>query len=334
MVTIKDIANKLDLNFSTVSRALNNKPGVSDKTRKLIIETAKNMNYRPNTIARSLATRSTKTIAVILPDILNPIFGEITTGIIEQFNQKDYNVFLCISNWDSKKELNYLKTAQQKQVDGIIINFIDNNNATFFDDNVIPAVGFESWMATKKICSVGTDNFKGGYIAAEHLIQSGYKYPAIISGPQTSSSTLERNEGFIKGCEDNKIKFDKSKIYNGQYNISSGFSLASRIFSEHRQIDSIFAENDVIAWGVMDYLLKNNIKVGEDIGLIGFDNIRFSNLPQIQLSSINQQEEGIGKLLANLLFDEIQNDKNNTKEPPRRVLLEPNLVSRMTTKNS
>ncbi len=332
MVTIKDIANKLDLNFSTVSRALNNKPGVSDKTRQVIIETAKNMGYRPNTIARGLVSRTTKTIAVIFPDIINPVFGEITTGIIETANANNYDVFLCISNWDSKKERHFIHAVQQKQVDGIIINFVDNNNASLFDTQAVPTVGYESWLASNKICSVSTDNFKGGYEAAAHLIESGYKYPAIISGPVTSAAALERNEGFKRACQDNGINFDSSRIYCGRFDISSGYELTKKLFDEHIQVDSIFSNNDVIALGTLQYLDQHNIQVGKDIGVIGFDNIRFSSLPQIKLTSINQPKNGIGKILANLLFEQINNSKEKIVDPPKRILLEPNLIIRSTTK--
>ncbi len=331
MVTIKDIARKLDLNFSTVSRALNNKAGVSEKTRKQVVDTAKKMGYRPNTIARGLVSRSTKTIAVIFPDILNPVFGEITTGIIETANENNYDVFLCITNWDKDKELHFIHAVQQKQVDGIIINFIDNDNASFFEKNSIPAVGFESWLATKSISSVSTDNFKGGYLAAEHLIQRGYTRPAIISGPTSSSAALERNEGFTQACRDHNIDFDPSRICVGRFDITTGYEQTNRLLKEHPEIDSIFSNNDVIALGVLDYLDEKSIQAGKDIGVIGFDNIRFSSLRQIQLSSINQPKDGVGKILANQLFEQIENTRHHIEDPPRRILLEPTLFSRRTT---
>ncbi len=331
MVTIKDIAKKLGLNFSTVSRALNNKPGVSEKTRKLVVETAKKMGYRPNTIARGLVSRSTKTLAVIFPDILNPVFGEITTGIIETANENNYDVFLCISNWDSKKELDFIHAVQQKQVDGIIINFVDNNNATFFEKNPIPAVGFESWLATKGISSVSTDNFQGGYLAAEHLMQAGYTHPAVISGPVTSAAAVERNEGFIQACLDNAVEFDQDRVYIGRFDITSGYELTEKLLADHPEVDCIFSNNDVIALGVLECLDENKIQVGKEMGVIGFDNIRFSSLRQIHLSTINQPKEGIGRILTNLLLEQIQNEKDNIANPPRRILLEPTLIPRLTT---
>jgi len=332
MVTIKDIAKQLDLNFSTVSRALNNKSGVSEKTRKLIIQTAKDLGYRPNTIARGLVSRSTKTIAVIIPDIINPVFGEITTGIIETANANNYDVFLCISNWDSKKESHFIHTVQQKQVDGIIINFVDNQNAHLFETSQVPVVGYESWLSSKLISSVSTDNFEGGYKAGKHLIDNGYINPIIISGPKTSAATIERNEGFKKACYDYNIDFDNSKIYYGRFDISSGYELTKKIFTDHKTVDSIFSNNDVIALGTLQYLNQHDIQVGKNIGVIGFDNILISSLPQIQLTSINQPKNGIGKILANLLFEQITNLKDGIKEPPKRILLEPTLIVRETTK--
>lgn len=330
MVTIKDIAKKLNLNFSTVSRALNNKGGVSEKTRKTVIETAHKMGYRPNTIARGLVSRSTKTIAVIFPDILNPVFGEITTGIIKTANENDYDVFLCITNWDKDKERHFLDAVQQKQVDGIIINFVDDNNAKFLESNPIPAVGFESWIASKKICSVSTDNYRGGYLAAEHLKEAGYTQPAIISGPVSSAAAVERNKGFAQGCVDLLLDFDESRIYTGRFDISSGYELTKTLLQEHPDTDAIFSNNDVIALGVLDCLQEKGIQAGREIGVIGFDNIRFSGLRQIQLTSINQPKYGIGKILADQLFEQIQNSKREAF--PRRTLLEPSLLCRMTTK--
>jgi len=259
------------------------------------------------------------------------VFGEITTGIIETANENNYDVFLCISNWDSNKELHFIHAVQQKQVDGIIINFVDNDNAALFEDNSVPAVGFESWLASKKICSVSTDNFRGGYIAAEHLIASGYTYPAVISGPNTSAAALERNEGFTQACLDHCIDFDRSRIYMGRFDMGSGYDLTKKLLAEHPMVDAIFSNNDVIALGTLEYLDEQNIQVGKKIGVIGFDNIRIAGLHQINLSSINQPKEGIGKILTNLLFEQMHNEKAKVQDPPRRILLEPTLIPRMTT---
>lgn len=331
-VTIKDIAQELNLNFSSVSRALNNKPGVSDETRKLVVETAKKMGYKPNVIARGLVSSVTKTIGVIVPDILNPIFGEITTAIIETANENSYDVFLCISNWNAEREADYIHTIQQKQVDGIIIKSVDDSHGKLLEEAQVPIVGHESWASNHQFSSVSTDNIKGGYIAGKHLIDSGYTKTAIISGPVNSTASITRREGFANACKEAKVKYDKSRIYFGDYNMESGYKLAKQVLQDHPETDSFFACNDVIAIGVLQYLEENNIKAGRDIGVIGFDNIRMARLPHIRLTTVKQPKNSLGQIMTKLLLDEIRNKQEGITNTPQRILLEPELLVRDTTK--
>ncbi|MBI9101338.1 MAG: LacI family DNA-binding transcriptional regulator [Spirochaetales bacterium] len=330
-VTIKDIANKLNMNFSSVSRALNNKPGVSDNTRKLVIRTAEEMGYHPNTLARGLVSRTNNTIGVIMPDIINPVFGTITTGLIETANNNDYDVFLCITNWNRKKEEDYIYTLLQKQVAGIIVKSVGDIDSPLFSSINIPLIGYESWSSTHHFSSVSTDNDKAGHIAGEHLIEYGYRKTAIFPGPENSFAGLIRCEGFYRACKDHDISPDKSRMFFGDYNIESGHKLASRLIKEFPDTDSILAGNDVIALGVLQYLEENNIKAGEDLGVVGFDNISFASLPHIELTTIKQQKYSIGRIMMNLLFEEINNKKQDIENFPQRILLEPELIVRSTT---
>ncbi|MDC7226495.1 MAG: LacI family DNA-binding transcriptional regulator [Spirochaetales bacterium] len=330
-VTIKDIAQKLNINFSSVSRALNNKPGVSDETRRLVVKTAKEMGYRPNVIARGLVSRTTKTIGVIIPDIINPLFGEITTGIIETANLSDYDVFLCISNWDCDKEKDYINAVQQKQVDGMIVKSVCNENASLLESAVVPVIGLESWTANNKFSSVSTDNIKGGYLAGKHLIDCGYRKAAIFSGPENSSASQFRRQGFINAFREQELHFDDTKFCVGEYDIESGYNLAKQLLEEHPDTDSIFANNDVIALGILQYLEEKGIKPGKDIGVIGFDNIRMAGLPQIQLTTVKQPKHSLGRIMVNLLLDEIKNHSDKNQHYPQRILLEPELIVRGTT---
>jgi LacI family transcriptional regulator, galactose operon repressor len=332
-ITIKDIAQKLDLNFSSVSRALNNKPGVSEETRKLVMETAKEMGYRPNVIARGLVSNVTKTLGILMPDIINPLFGEITTAIIETANENDYDVFLCISNWSNEKEISNIHTILQKQVDGIIAKAVSDENSKLLEEAGVPVIGYESWAKNNRFSSVSTDNEKGGYIAAEHLIDYGYRKTGIINGPVNSSAGLHRSNGFNKAYKMHSLKQDKSLLYNGDYNIKSGYKLARKLLKEHPDCDSVFAGNDVIALGVLQYLEEKGIKAGRDFGVIGFDNISFSHLPQIRLTTIKQPKYSIGRIMTKLLLDEIKNKNEGIQNFPQRILLEPELIVRSTTCN-
>lgn len=161
-VTIKDIARRLNINYSSVSRALNNKPGVSNETRTLVVKTAKEMGYRPNSLAQSLVNRSSKTIGLILPEILNPLFGQIATGVLETAAEGEYTVLLCITNWDSMKEAGYLRMFQEKRVDGIIIKPADDSEFALLESVNVPIIGFENWPSMRGYSFVGADNEKGG----------------------------------------------------------------------------------------------------------------------------------------------------------------------------
>jgi len=330
-ITIKDIAQELNLNFSSVSRALNNKPGVSEETRKLVVDTAKRMGYKPNVIARGLVSSITKTIGVIIPDIQNPVFGDLTTAIIETANESEYDVFLCITNWDHEKEADYIQTVQQKQVDGIIIKSVQDGHSELLVDAQVPVVGFESWSGNNQFSSVSTDNKKGGYIAGLHLIESGYKNTAIVSGPINSTASINRRQGFMKACAENNMNVDTSLIYYGDYNIKGGYQIAKKVLKEHPDVDSFYACNDVMAIGVLQCLEENGIKPGKEIGVIGFDNIKMAGLPQIRLSTVKQPKNSIGRILTKVLLDEIHNKQEDIQNIPQRILLEPELIIRDTT---
>lgn len=332
-VGIKDIAQKLNLTLSSVSRALNNKPGVSDETRYLVVKTAKEMGYRPNVNAQGLAsgTGLTKTIGVIIPDIINPIFGEIMTGIIETASKADYNIFICISDWDEQKKGIHIQMLQQKRVDGIIIEDINEVNAKLLEETNVPVVVYESYSDEYKFTSVNTDNEKGGYIAAKHLLECGYKKTACLQGPATSSARQQRQKGFLRAYEEAGTSYDESLIYLGEYNLNSGYNLAQKMFREHPETDSIFAGNDVMAFGILKYMSEHNIKAGRDCGLIGFDNINLSNLPQFKLSTIKQPKYNLGRIMTKILLDEISARIEGFEHTPLKILLEPKLIIRKTT---
>ena len=332
MVTIKDIAQKLQINFSTVCRALNDKPGVSEKTRKRVLKAAEEMGYQPNGLARGLVSRSTKTLAVIIPDIINPLFGEITTGIIETANTSQYDVFLCITNWNAEMEKQYIQMIRQKQVDGIIIKCVSDANISNLDPNQLPVVGIESGVNSLLHSSVSSDNILGGSIVAEHLLAQGYEHTAIISGPANSTASVNRCIGFTQAMASHQKEFPADRILYGTYDIESGYALTKKILTQFPQTDSIFACNDVIALGTLQYLEEHGIKVGADIGVIGFDNITIAGMPQIQLTTVEQPKKAMGRIVVNLLLEEIQNHAKQIKNHPQRVLLNPRLVVRGTTR--
>ncbi len=330
-VTIKDVAKKLGISYSSVSRALNGKPGVSGATRSQIQKAAEEMGYQPNFLARSLVNRTTKTIGVIVPDISNPFFCAIVTGITEAAAEKKYDVLLCVSNWDIAKEMEYITTLKNKQVDGLILKPSSDKEKDLYNDIELPLLFLESWFSGSGGSIVEVDNKKGGYLAAEHLIQCGYKHIGIICGRVGSFSSSQRLEGYSSALQEYGLKVKDSLISKGNpFTVSGGFKATEKLLKNNKNLDAIFAANDMMALGAMQLLNEKGILVPDQMGIIGFDDITYAALPQIMLSTINQPKEEMGKIAFTTLYEHIKNKDSNLS---KRIVLQPRLAIRKTTCN-
>ena len=328
-VTIKDIAKELNVSYSAVSRALNQKSGVSEKTRNKILATAKSMGYQPNSLARGLVNKVSNTLGVIIPDILNPFFAEITKGIMETANNFGYDILLCVTGWDEKKEKEYIKTLQEKRVDGIILKSSKDKKNEHFDDIKVPYIILESWPTNRKCSYIEVDNEKGGYMAAMHLLDCGYKNIVFIGGKKESYSNRQRLEGLKKAFSERPEDIENFDTFYGSFGMSSGYELARHVFKTGKKIDAIFAGNDIIALGVLQYADELGLKIPEELGVIGFDNISYARLPQIQLTTIHQPKYALGKIVLETLVDEIKVKEHRII---KKITLEPDLIVRKTTK--
>jgi LacI family transcriptional regulator len=324
-VTIKDIANKLDLSYSSVSRALNDKPGVSEDTRKMVLKVAEEFGYTPNELARSLVNKSSNTIGVILPDIKNAYFSEVLQGVIDAASTSKYTTLFCISNWDQAKELQYITELQQKRINGLILKRTNDYTDYTQKDISVPTVIIENRSAECNFSYVEVDNHLGGVIATQHLLDCGYKNIAYVGGLKDARSCLMRYKGYVQVLKESEQGFDKSRVTFGEFTLASGYNQAKAQMEKDPTIDAFFANNDFIALGILKYLRENNFSVPEQIGLIGFDNIQFSDYPDINLTTIKQPIYNIGKNAFNLLLDQMNGG------PSHRVIYQPELIVRGTT---
>lgn len=329
-VTIKDIAEALGISYSSVSRALNDKPEVNDKTKERVIAQAKKMGYKPNDMARGLVKKQSNTIGVIIPDIANSYFGEVTESIIATANENGYTVFLCVSNWDLEIEKRYLKILQEKRVDGIILKPCqDDINRNFEAEINVPYAILEGWPTDIVYSFVEVDDVEGGYIATRYLLERGYKNIAFIGGLGHAFSTNHRIKGYTNALNDFKNEIDKDLILLGQFTIQSGYKLAEQLLNSGKKVDAILAGNDVIALGILDYATTHEYNIPDELGIIGFDDIFYSELPQIQLTTIRQSKYDLGKYTLEILLEEIQNGKDNIN---KKIILKPKLIVRKTTR--
>ncbi|MBR0600462.1 LacI family DNA-binding transcriptional regulator [Sinanaerobacter chloroacetimidivorans] len=328
-ITIKDVAKELGVSYSSISRALNGKEGVSEATRQKILKTAEKMGYQPNDLARGLVNKISKTVGVIIPDINNPFFGEIVTGISDAANEKEYNIFLCISGWSPKNEQAYFDTLRKKRVDGIILKSAGKNED--YENVRSPLMIIERYSKTLEYNCVEVDNELGGYLAAKHLLDCDYRNLGFILGKEDIFASQSRLNGAARALKEYGMSINENAVIEGSFSIEGGRMAAKELFENRgEKIDAVFSMNDLIGLGVLQYCSDQNISVPDEVGVIGYDNISYSRLPQIQLTTIHQPKYELGRMLFDTLLEEIQ-AKDEPKQV-KKVILNPELKIRKTTR--
>ena len=327
-ITIKDVAKELGVSYSSISRALNGKEGVSKETREKILQTAEKMGYQPNDLARGLVNKISKTVGIIIPDINNPFFGEILAGITDASKENEYNIFLCVSGWNPKTEKAYFNTLQQKRVDGIILKSAGKNED--YDDIKMPLMFIERYSRSLEYDSVEVDNELGGYLAVKHLLDCGYKNIGFILGKEDYFASNRRLKGAERALNGYGLKLNNETVIEVSFSIEEGRAAAKKLFEANPKTDAVFCMNDLIALGVLQFCKENKIRVPEEVGVIGYDNISYAGLPQIELTTIHQPKYELGEMIFKTLLEEIQQKDSNRLV--KKIVLNPELKIRKTTK--
>lgn len=327
MITIKDIAEKAGVSYATVSRALNNRADVSETTRAHIMELAQSMGYQPNAIARSLVKRKSEIIALIVPDVSNPFFADITMAVHTAAEKAGYTTMVCNTGWDPVKEQEKLRIMVEQRVDGIILKPTAFLRPGALEALNVPVVLF--WHAMDDDLSyIEVDHEAGSKLAVGHLVERGYKRIAFIGGQETSPSNQIRLLAYQQTLQEAGLAVDSNLISYGGFGIESGYNRLKSLLELKNPPDAVFCSNDIIALGALQYARDNNIKVPEQLGLIGFDDISYASLPQIGLSTVSQPREKLGEQAFNALMNEIEVFPNHSRQ---RLLVEPELIVRSTT---
>ena len=330
MPTIKDVAKNAGVSYATVSRALNNHPEINEETRKKIFKIASEMGYQPNAIAQGLVKKETKTIGLVIPDITNPFFPEVARGVEDAASTEGYSVFLCNTNWSEEQEEKYLEVLMKKQVDGIVIGPSSERIGHIkkvFHSGIKPAV-FISRIDYSNSTSILIDNVTGARMAVEHLISKGHKKIAFIGGLKDAFSNQDRLLGYKNALEMNEIPINKDYILNSDFKRESGHHTTQMILQLDPRPSAIFAANDMLALGAIQAIKEAGFSIPEDIAVVGFDDIGFAALPEIQLTTIAQPKYDMGKLAFLTLLDQI---RGGDKVINKRILLNPELIVRKTS---
>ncbi len=325
-VTIADIAKKLKTTSGTVSRALNNHPAISEKTKNKVLKAAEKMNYRRNKVASSLRSGQTGIIGVIIPSAEINFFGSVVHGIETMANQNGYNVLIYQSNESMEHEQKGIETFLNARVDGIMVSMAKETNDYRHFINVkntnTPIVFFDRANDELEIDSVVVNDHQGAFMATEHLIKQGYKRIAHISGPQHINIFKARLMGYKAALKQHGFKFEPKLVYNGDLTIEAGKQAIRQFFTLSNPPDAVFAVEDFTALGAIKKLKELNISIPDDFGIIGFANEGFGEHITPSLSTIDQQTVQMGKEAFEMIFRLIEN-KTNKKKPMQKKILEP-----------
>lgn len=325
MITIKDIARKLGISPSTVSRALKDNPEINIETKKKVWKVAKELDYEPNTIALSLRQNKTNTIGVILPEIVHFFFSTVISGIEEVAYANGYNVIISQSNENHEREISDTRAIYNHRVDGILACISKETGSLdhfiAIQDKGIPLVFFDREVHEIDASKVIVDDLDGGYQATKHLLEKGRRKLIHFSGPENLSISKKRILGFIKAHEERGLTVSPNQIItcaSGEQEEAG--RLVDDLIKHKVPFDGLFAVNDLAAFGALLSLKKHGIRVPEDISVVGFSNWQFSQFVAPALTTIDQPGYLMGQKATELLLREITMKENEFIEPTSIVL--------------
>lgn len=338
MVTLKQIAEELGISITTVSKALKEYPDVSKKTRKLVRETASMLNYKPNSFAVNLRTKESKTIGLIIPEIMHHFFSSVVKGILAQAEKKGYLVITLQSSESYELEKKQLDLLISKRVDGILISLAngtgDYKHLTEIIEQETPLVMFDKIAKVVKCSKVIIDDKKAAYNATQHLINLGCKRIAHFRGPLLPQNSIDRFLGYKQALLDNNLQYDSSLVYLlNDMSFEEGKRYANQLLKDHKDVDGIFINTDLVAIGAIAEFNKQGIKVPKQINVIGFSNWFMGSVISPSLTTVNQPGFDMGKNAFKLLYKEIKNKKKKKAINYKDVVLETDLIIRESTKN-
>lgn len=332
-ITLKEIATKLGISITTVSKALKNYPDVSEKTKEAVKELAQKLHYTPNSFAVNLRTKESKTIGLIIPEVVHHFFSNVVNAIINEAEKNGYLVIILQSNETLALEKKQVELLINKRVDGIIMSLSNESNN---DDHIkeiinrdIPFVMFDKIAKLSKCSKVIINDQKAAFNAVQHLIDNGCKKIAHIRGPLNPQNAIDRYIGYKKALEKNNIPFDNKLVYTCEtVTFEEGRAFAKQIIDEHPDIDGIFAITDLVAVGTIAYFNENKINVPDQVAVIGFSNWFMSQVLTPKLSTIDQPSHQMGIESFNLLLEEMNCHKEGITFTPRIIELETKVIVR------
>jgi len=333
-ITIKEIARLADVSTATVSMILNKKDhNISPVTRERVLAIAEAHNYIPNNAARSLVTRKTNTIGLIMPDITNPFFPEIARGAEDKAREARYSIIFCNTDDSLKQEEKYIEILTEKMVDGIIFTHAADYEETCsgLNKSKTPVILIDRDYKNENVKGrVVVDNENGSYTGVSYLIQKGYRKILYIAGAFVTQTAKDRLEGYKKALGEHQIEYDERLVKSGSYRSEWGYQAIEQFLNEKIVFDAVFCGNDLIAIGVIKKLKEAGVKIPEEVGVMGFDDIYVSSMIEPELTTIKQPNYEMGYRAVELLLDVLENKEDTNSD--RKLVLKTELIVRKSTR--
>ena len=309
--TIVDIAKKLGISPSTVSRALSDHPDVKKDTKELVQKIAKELFYSPNPIARSLKSNRTSTIGVIVPEIEHDFFSSAISGIEDIASQSNYTIILCQSNENYEREIENTKLMIRHRVAGVIVSIsLNTKKSDHFQELAkrrIPLVFFDRVCDDMEACKVVIDDYQSAHDAVKFLIDKGRKRVVHFAGSKEVGIYSKRGKGYVDAVRENGLPVRELPMLNGEHYEKHGYDSMDSLIRSGEVPDAIFAVNDSVALGAFQRVKEAGLKIPGDVAIIGFSNDKVTRLVDPPMTTVDQPSMEIGRKAAGILIDAIEN---------------------------
>lgn len=330
MATIEDVAKLAGLSRTTVSRVINNQPYVTDEKRQRIIQAMNDLGYVPNSSARRLRSQRTETIAVLLPRLTNPFFGNLIEAIEEKASEWGYQVIVCQTHDSKKKEMDYLQLLKTKQVDGMIMASLVNDWKDV-EPNLEsgPIVFCNEYMDESCIPMIHMDHKQAAYEATSHLLNQGCRQIAYASGGPESHLSRKRKEGFIEAIKQHGLTFQEELAIDWAMDVNDGQKVFQLIKNELPHVDGVFTGSDEVAAGLIYEASSSDWNIPEDLAVVGFDNQMLSLLMVPSVTTIEQPVKQMADKTVDVLIQQLLHPGSLA---PKRYIYPHQLLIRNSTK--
>lgn len=333
-IMLKDVAVRAGVSVATASLALNGKQNINKETAERVFQAAADLNYKldQNRI-RTVATEKKKLIGLIVPNVENPYFGKIIKAVQSELNSKDYDLFIAVSDENIQREQDIVDSFIKKEVDGILVVPVSNaiyetDHYLKLDKQKIPYVFLTAYYPSLKNSYVMCDLEEGAYREARYMLDLGRRNIAFLIGSERVVSTSLRMEGYRRAFKERGLRINEDwLIYCRRQDFEQAYLLVSKLLEEEQNLDAIISINDIMALGALNALVENEIRVPEKISVCGYDNVQFSSISTIPITTVSQDTKQIGWNAVNMLQMKIRQERVINDE----ILIAPQLIIRQST---